>query len=82
MENIICAVVLFVISIIPFVISFRSFKERGFLFNNAYIYASKEDRERMNKKPYYRQTAIVFLIIGIFFALCGVALILDFVFLT
>ena len=39
--------------------------EKGFLMNNAYIYASKEEREKMNKKPYYRQSGIVFMFLGI-----------------
>jgi hypothetical protein len=49
--------------------------EKGFLLNNAYIYAMKEDREKMNKKPYYRQSAITFLMIGLIFALNGFNLI-------
>ena len=36
------------------------FAERGFLLNNAYIYASLKERENMDKKPYSRQSAIVF----------------------
>lgn len=36
------------------------FKEKGLLFNNAYIWASKQERETMDKKPYYRQSGIVF----------------------
>jgi hypothetical protein len=55
------------LSIISFIISYFQFKEKGFLFNNAYIYASKEERSKMNKKPHYRQSAIVFSLIGIVF---------------
>lgn len=50
MEKIIVAVVLFLIAAGLFILSFRYFREKGFLFNNAYIYASKQERERMNKK--------------------------------
>lgn len=67
MESIITACIIFIISLVMFVISFRSFKEKGFLFNNAYIYSSKKERANMDKKPYYRQTAIVFLLLGIVF---------------
>lgn len=57
------------LSVVAFVISVFSFMERGFLFNNAYIWASKNERDTMDKKPHYRQTAIVFLLIGLnFFA--------------
>ena len=69
MEEIIVASILFSISIFAFVVSIRSFMEKGFLFNNSYIYASEQEREKMNKKPYYRQTAIVFLLIGLIFLL-------------
>lgn len=51
--------------------------EKGFLFNNAYIYASKEERERMDKKPHYRQTAVVLLCIGVVFLLNGIDVLLK-----
>lgn len=42
------------------IIIIRTFKEKGFLFNNAYIWASKKERESMDKRPYYHQSAVVF----------------------
>jgi len=60
-----------------FVISGCSFREKGFLFNNAYIYASKQERESMNKKPYYRQSAVVFLAVGAALAMIGLAALMD-----
>ena len=69
MAEIISAILLLVFSIGAFIISIRSFREKGFLFNNAYLYASKQERDNMDKKPYYRQSAIVFLFIGIIFLL-------------
>lgn len=68
------AIVLFIISILSFVISIRSFLEKGFLFNNAYIHASEQERENMNKKPHYRQSGIVFLLIGLIFLLNSINL--------
>ena len=65
------------IAIGAFVMSYRSFREKGFLFNNAYIYASKQERETMDKKPHYRQSAIVFLMIGVIFLLNGVSVLLT-----
>ena len=50
------------------ILSFRHFRERGFLFNNAYLYASPEERKTMEKRPYYRQTAVAFLLLGAVFA--------------
>lgn len=64
MTGIISGIVCSILAIGAFIVSFRSFKEKGFLFNNAYLYASKEERATMDKKPHYRQSAVVFLMIG------------------
>ena len=77
MKEIIAAIICGVLAIIYLVISIMSFKEKGFLFNNAYIYASKKERETMNKKPYYRQTAVIFFCMGMVFLLLGVAILMD-----
>lgn len=77
MEDIIVSSVLIAASLFLFFVSIRSFMEKGFLFNNAYLYASKKERETMNKKPYYRQTAILFFLMGIIFLLLGFAILFD-----
>ena len=77
MENIIGAVVFGIVSIACFVFSYLQFNEKGFLFNNAYIYAFKQEREVMDKKPHYRQSGIVFLLLGIIFAINAVDVILK-----
>ena len=56
-----------ILAIISLVICILSFQEKGFLFNNAYIWASKQEREKMDKKPHYRQSAIVFGLISLLF---------------
>ena len=71
------AIILFVISVSSFVMGILSFMEKGFLLNNAYIYASDKERETMNKKPYYRQSGFVFLLIGTIFLLNGFNLIFN-----
>ena len=76
-EIIIIASILFAVSVFFFFMSVLSFMEKGFLFNNAYIYASNQEREKMNKKPYYRQSAIVFLLFGIVFLLLALAVLLE-----
>ena len=38
--------------------------QKGYLFNNAYIYASKRERETMNKAPHYKQSGVVFTLAG------------------
>ena len=77
MKEIVPASILFAVSIFLFFMSGRSFMEKGFLFNNAYIYASKQEREKMNKKPHYRQSAIVFLLLGLIFLLNTIAVLLK-----
>ena len=67
MENIIGAIICGIISIACFLFSYFQFKEKGFLFNNAYLYASQQKRKTMNKKPHYKQSGIVFVLIGIIF---------------
>ena len=58
------AIITFIVGVLLIVSGIMSFMNRGFLFNNAYIYASKEEREKMDKKPYYRQTSIVLLLLA------------------
>ena len=77
MADKIVAVVLLAVALLLFVMSIRSFLEKGFLFNNAYLYASKKERAEMNKKPYYRQTAVIFSLMGIVFGVIGIAILLD-----
>ena len=77
MVKIIGAIVLGAIAIICFVISILQFKEKGFLFNNAYIGASKQEKETMDKKPHYKQSGIVFALIGIIFLINTVEIILQ-----
>ncbi len=68
-------ILVFIIAGIMAILSFRSFKERGFLLNNAYIYASEEERKTMDKKPHYRQSAIVFCLISIVFIIIGLSIV-------
>lgn len=77
MGNIIGAIALGIVAIACFIFSYLHFNEKGFLFNNAYIYVSKQERKVMDKKPHYRQSGIVFLMIGIIFAINAVDMILK-----
>ena len=65
--NVILAIILLLISVLQF-------QEKGFLLNNAYILASKKEREEMDankemKRPHYRQSGYAFLLLGISFVL-------------
>lgn len=67
MENLIGIISGAVLSVVCVIISFFQFKGKGFFFNNAYIYASKQERETMDKKPHYRQSGIVFAFLAVIF---------------
>ena len=69
MGRIIGAIILGIVALACLVFGILQLNEKGFLFNNAYIYASKEDRKKMDKKPYYKQSGIVFILISVIFAI-------------
>lgn len=75
-ELITLIIVLFLAGVL-LLLSIRSFLQRGFLLNNAYLYASKEERETMNKKPYYKQSAIVFCILSVVFLVVGLSIVVQ-----
>lgn len=68
----IIGIILLALGIGAFIISYLQFKEKGYLFNNAYIWASQEERKQMDenkacRKPYYRQSGFAFMFIGFIF---------------
>lgn len=77
MGKIIGAIVLGVIAAICLVFSYLQFHEKGVLLNNAYIYASKQERKDMDKRPYYKQSGIIFVLIGIIFLINAIDIILQ-----
>ena len=77
MAEIIVFAIQFAVSILAFALSIRSFREKGFLWNNAYLFASQKERQTMDKKLYYRQSGLVFLLVGVIFLLNGLSVLLD-----
>lgn len=73
----ISAVVCGILAAVSLGISIRSFREKGFLLNNAYLWASRQERERMNKKPHYRQSAIVFALLAALFLCLAIECVLQ-----
>lgn len=65
------AIVSFIIAFIFLIVSIFQFCEKGFLFNNAYIWADKKEREKLNKKPHYRQSGIAFTLCAAIFLAMG-----------
>ena len=75
--ELISSILVFVLAAVCLIIGIRHFMGHGFLLNNAYIYASKKERESMDKKPYYRQTAIIFCLLCIVFVIIGLSVVLQ-----
>lgn len=73
----IVGIVMLLLAVGALIISVYSFREKGFLFNNAYIYASKQKRERMDKRPYYYQSGVAFLGVSAALALIGLSVLLN-----
>lgn len=65
---IVIAIIFGIIAVSCCVIAAFQFCDKGFLLNNSYIYASPEERKKMDKKPHYRQSGIVFCLLGTVFA--------------
>ena len=75
--ELIVAIIVFVLAGIMLILSIQHFCQRGFLLNNAYIYASKSERQKMNKKPYYFQSAISFSLLSVVFVIVGISAVLQ-----
>ncbi|MDO5061926.1 MAG: DUF3784 domain-containing protein [Peptostreptococcaceae bacterium] len=54
-------------------IAVMQFMEKGFVFNKRYVYATEEERKKMDKKVYYRQAGIEWLLFGSYFILMGLS---------
>ena len=76
-SELLTAVVLFAAAAGLLVLAILHFLERGPLLNNAAIYASREERETMDKKPWYRQSAIVFCLLSAVFVVLGLTIVLG-----
>lgn len=75
--ELIVAIIVFGLAGILAFLGIRHFAEKGFLFNNAFIWASKEEREKMDKRPHYKQSAIVFCLLSAVFLVIGISIILQ-----
>ena len=75
--TLITAILVFLLAGGLFFLGIRQLLERGYLLNNAWIYATEKERESLNKKPYYRQSGIVFCLLGLLFTVIGLHAILQ-----
>ena len=72
MENVVGVVIFSILGSIALLISYRQHKEKGFIFNNTWLYASKKERDEMDKRligVLYRVSRNVFFMLGITFFL-------------
>jgi len=70
MQTTISAVAIGLITLICLVISISSFRCRGPLINNSWLWASAAEKAKMDKRPYYLQSAVIFaLLTGVFGAM-------------
>ena len=59
---------------VSLIIAVLQFMNIGFPFNTAYLFSSQIVRDTMDKKPYFRQSGIVFLMITAIFIFMGIDL--------
>ena len=76
-EDLMTLIIVFVLAGAFGVLSVFYFMEKGFLLNNQYLNASKEEREQMDKSHYYRQSAICFLMCSIMFLISGILILVN-----
>lgn len=69
----ICALV----SLVLFILSFMQFRERGPILNNSMLVSEKRERSKDNLKRWYRQSAIIFLILAFVFLFMGLWVLTD-----
>lgn len=74
--QIIAGMVFFVLAALMVLLAVRHFKCKGYCFSNAYIWASKEQRESEDFTPYYKQSGVVFLMLAALSVIEGLYIIL------
>ncbi len=75
--EIVLVIVLFALSALLVLLGVRQLQCKGYCFNNAYIYASKKEREQTDFTPYYKQSGKVFLMLSALFALNAMRVIIK-----
>lgn len=67
MPSEITAAVCGVLALFCLIVSVMQFMEKGPLVNNAWIWATRKEREAMDKKLHYRQPGVVFAFLSVIF---------------
>ena len=74
--TLITAILVFALAAACLTLGVLHFTERGVLLNNAWLYASKRERETMDRRPWFRRSAVVFCLLGAVFVVIGLSLVL------
>lgn len=77
MLKMIMSVVMLLLATGSFIIAYRHFKNKGELLNNAYLFASEKELEKMDKEPHYKQSAVIFAIFGLVLLVAGIEMITN-----
>ena len=56
-------------AIVCLTVGIMQLNERGIPLNKAYLYASNEKKQSMNKLPYFKQSGILFILMSVIFSL-------------
>lgn len=72
MQEIIGMIAVGLVALLCVVLGIMQLMEKGPLLNNSYTYASKSQKEKMNKKPLYRQSGVIFLLVGVMMGVVAV----------
>lgn len=74
MWQIISAIILGLIAIFLFLYVYFASREKGPILSNTYLFASMEDRSKINKSAEYHMVTIIFSLLGSVFLLLAVSI--------
>ena len=63
------SIILILVAIFCFVVVYFAIKNKGPIISNQYLFASKQEREKLKTKKEYKNSAIIFSFLGLMFLL-------------
>lgn len=80
--KIVLSIILGIISVSLLTYSFFTSREKGPILSNTYLWATKEERKKMDKTAEYHLVTVVFGLLGIIFMLLTIRVFSSCIFLT
>lgn len=80
--QIVSALIIGLISILLFTYSYFSSKEKGPILSNTYLFASNEERKKMDLSTEYHLVTIIFRILGLIFLLLTIRILTSWAWLN